>query len=192
MPRIRPRISITPRGINVGVSLTWAGTHANLTLDHTGFQSRAIDLSEQINTRLDRNVNNVVVQTVRGQIKCYVNPTAADTLTRLVVSLGIVWADASFVTVGGSDENPNPLLDSMKWMWRHNYPIAFASNKALLAADNYRDPGSTIDVNVKVKRRQPSLEHHLFLFAAVNSSPAPSNTTSVSILSSTNLLLKLP
>jgi len=167
-------------------NLTWGGTRFNNQFQPTTVFG--VDITEAITTRLDRELNNSVLQTVRGQIKVYANPDTANVLTRAVISLGIVWADKNFITTTPSGLYPNPLDESMKWIWRHNYPMAFKA-EADVSGDNYRDPGSTIDVHVKSKRKQPSLEHRLFLFGAMDGD-FTANLSSIFALGAVNTLIK--
>jgi len=159
MPRVRTTIA-----------LTWAGTQWTnpvLLNGDVAFQ----DLSNNLDVRLGRNITNAVVQTVRGQVRVSVGATAANTFTRMIMSMGIVWADSALIDpadafAGSGAAFPNPLSESMKWIWRENVVVTGAtlSNGILggLGRDNMGD--ISIDVHVKVKRKQPSLNHHLYFF----------------------------
>ena len=164
--RFRARAYYQVPGMKAGLSLSWSPTHINnATL--ASDQPLAIELSSGIESKLDRNLNNAVVQTVRGVLQPSITPTAANTRTRMAVSFGIAWLNTDYHTNGTSDAaQANPADDSHDWLWRYHLYLDYVSasttkndQAALLA------PSHQLKVHVKSKRRQPSLKHRLFLMA---------------------------
>jgi len=195
--RFIPRVRTT-------IALTWAGTQwANPVLlnGDVAFQ----DLSSNLDTRLGRNITNAVVQTVRGQVSVTTTATALATFTRMIMSMGIVWADSSFIDpadalAGSGSAFPNPLSESMKWIWRHNLVVTGMNAGTAGVNGNFNlNNGSsmrTIDVHVKVRRKQPSLNHRLYFFWA-KTLPAAGFDANIAatpgqLTGAVNLLMKTP
>jgi len=165
-----------------------------------------IDISRQLDVRLDRSLTNAVVQTVRGTVKVGTNAVLEDAFTRMIMSMGIVWADSSFVDPGDvflveGPNFPNPLSESMKWIWRHNYIVS--GYVPALSQDgnnigNFETANSvqSIDVHVKVKRKQPSINHRLY-FCYSKTLPAAGFDTNLAatpaqVTGAVNVLMKTP
>ena len=202
-PRIRPSVSITPRGVRASVALTWAGTQWSQDVQLDG-DVTAIDISSALTDRLDRNLTNAVLQTVRGTVNIVTQGDVVLTFTRMIMSMGIAWADSAFIdpTDVGITESalfPNPVQESMKWIWRHNViKTGFVTQAdtagGLEFAGGQGSPN--IDVHVKTKRKQPSIQHRLYFFWAkttpaqgfdANLTAAPAKCTGA-----VNVLMKTP
>jgi len=187
--------------LRASIALTWAGTQWSnpvLLNGDVAFQ----DLSSNLDVRLGRNITNAVVQTVRGGIRISTSPATGNAFTRMIMSMGIVWADKDFVdpsdTGAGSGANfPNPLSESMKWIWRYNYIAQGTAVAAdILGGLERSNAYPQIDVHVKVKRKQPSLNHRLYIFWA-KTTPAQGfdanlNATPAQLTGAVNLLMKTP
>lgn len=186
--RFFPRATLRNR---TTLDLVWSPTQFATTT--TADQSVAISIDDNLETKLGHNLHNGVLQAVRGDIALYINPTSAATLTRTMVSLGIAWANDDNISGGSGTTDasyPRPSDDSFDWIWRKNVPIAFASVQAV-SGDNQRSGLGKVSVFTKVRRKQPSLRHSLYLFVEWNNT-YDANITSVGVMGMLNTLVKLP
>ena len=202
-PRVRPFASAGLRGVRAGIALTWAGTQFSQDVQLDG-DVTAIDISTALTDRLDRNLTNAVLQTVRGTVNVITQVDVALTFTRMIMSMGIAWADSAFIdpTDVGITESalfPNPLSESMKWIWRTNVVKTGFGTQADTAGGLEFAGGQgspNIDVHVKSKRKQPSIQHRLYFFYC-KTTPAQgfdANFTSApaKLTGALNVLMKTP
>jgi len=198
----RPRITASRRfgPVRASVALTWAGTQWTnpvLLNGDVAFQ----DISSNLTARLARELTNAVLLTVRGNVKVATGALVSNTFTRMIMSMGIVWADKDFVDpanagAGSGAVFPNPLTESMKWIWRMNYAVAGASLGVTLGAMEKSSSLGNFDVHVLVKRKQPSLQHRLYFLWAktlpVDGFDANLVATPAQLTGAVNVLMKTP
>ncbi len=200
MPQRTNRRSFIPR-VRASIALTWAGTQWSQPVLLNG-DVIAVDISSNLTARLDRELTNAVLQTVRGTVQVATGVSIGGNFTRMIMSMGIVWADKDFVDpadalITSSPLFPNPLSESMKWIWRYNHIIATrAADGAGLGTAELTNTYPLIDIHVKVKRKQPSLQHRLyFLFAKTLPAAgfdANLPATPAQLTGAVNVLMKTP